>query len=97
MSLRSAVSKPSVNRRRRARAARVPGPPALLAPEPGKARGMAQFVAARALLAGDRQGGAERLLGLRRIGIWQATAEFAAHAMNFCVPAPRAGDGRFCQ
>jgi hypothetical protein len=48
------------------------------------------------LLAGDREGGAERILGLRRIGIWQASGELAAEAMNFCVPAPHAGDGRSC-
>ena len=35
------------------------GAPALLAPEAGEARGGAQFVAPRALLAGDREGGAE--------------------------------------
>jgi len=45
------------------------GAAALLAPQPGEARGGAQFVAACALLAGDREGGAERILGLRRIGI----------------------------
>src|SRR6516165_9163115 len=47
--------------------------PALLPPQPGEARGRAQFVAACALLAGDRQGGAERLLGLGWIGVWQST------------------------
>src|ERR1700758_1063602 len=36
--------------------------PALLAPQPGEARGGAQFVASRALLAGDREGGAERII-----------------------------------
>src|SRR5215472_7960419 len=71
--------------------------PALLAPQAGEARGGAQFVASRALLAGDRQGGAERVLDLRRIGIWQAGGELAAQAMNFCVPAPHAEAGRFCQ
>ena len=45
------------------------GAPALVAAKPGEARGSAQFVAACALLAGDREGGAERILGLRRIGI----------------------------
>ena len=53
-------------------------PSALLAPQPGEARGGAQFVAPRALLAGDREGGAERVLDLGRIGIWQATGELAA-------------------
>ena len=72
-------------------------PAALVAPEPGEARGGAQFVAACALLAGDRQGGAERVLSLCRIGISQPTGELAAQAMNFCVPAPLAADGRFCQ
>ena len=43
--------------------------PALLAPQPGEACSGAQFVAARALIAGDRQGGAERGLGLRGIGV----------------------------
>src|SRR5215467_7275719 len=66
--------------------------PALLAPQAGEARGGAHFVATRALLAGDREGGAERVLGLRWIGIWQSTGELAAQSMNFCVPAPRAGD-----
>ena len=45
------------------------GSAALLGPQPGEARGGAQFVASGALLAGDREGGAERILGLRRIGI----------------------------
>src|SRR6516164_2040721 len=73
------------------------GVSALVAPEPGEARGGAQFVAPSALLAGDRQGGAERVLGLGWIGVRQPSGELAAQAMNFCVPAPRAGDGRFCQ
>ena len=72
-------------------------PPALVAPQPGEARGGAQFVAPRALLAGDREGGAERVLGLGWIGVRQASGELAAHAVNFCVPAPLAGDGRFRQ
>src|SRR5499427_4083984 len=72
-------------------------PPALLAPQPGEARGGAQFVALCALLAGDREGGAERLLGLRRIGVWQATGELAAQAMNFCAPASPVRNGRCCQ
>ena len=38
-------------------------PPTLVAPQPGEARRGAQFVAPRALLAGDRQGSAERVLG----------------------------------
>src|SRR5215469_5615666 len=71
--------------------------PTLLLPEPREARGGAQFVAACALLAGDREGGAERVLDLHWIGIWQPTGELAAQAMNFCVPALLAGDGRFCQ
>jgi len=70
-------------------------PPALLAPQPGEARGGAQFVAPCALLAGNCQGGAERVLGLRWIGLWQASGELAAQAMNFCVPAPLAGDAAF--
>jgi len=75
----------------------VPRPAALLAPQPGEARGGAQFVASRALLAGDREGGAERVLGLGWIGVWQAAGELAAQSMNFCVPAPHAGEGRLCQ
>ena len=77
----------------------MPRPAALHAPQPGEARGGAQFVASRALLAGDREGGAERVLGLGWIGIWQATGELAqpAQAMNFCVPALLAGDGRLGQ
>ena len=71
-------------------------PLVLLAPQPGEAHGGAQFVAPCALLAGDREGGAERLLDLRRIGIWQPAGELAAQAMNFCIPAPLAGDGRLC-
>ena len=47
--------------------------PALLGPQPGKARRGAQFVAPCALLAGDREGGAEEVLGPGWIGIWQAT------------------------
>src|SRR6516164_6449750 len=86
-----AFSKPAVDRREQV--ARLGAPP-LLAPQPGEACGGAQFVAPRALLVGDRQGGAERLLGLRWIGIWQATGELAAQAMNFCVPALHAEDGR---
>jgi len=74
----------------------VPRPAALLAPQPGEARGGAQFVASRALLAGDREGGAERVLGLRRIGVRQATGEVAAQAMNFRVPT-HARDRRCCQ
>ena len=72
-------------------------PPALFAPQPGEARGGAQFVAPCALLAGDRQSGAERVLSLRRIGIWQPGGELTAQSMNFCVPAPLAGGGRCCQ
>jgi hypothetical protein len=72
-------------------------PPALLAPQLGEASGGAQFVAPCALLARDREGAAERVLGLCRIRIWQATGKFAAQSMNFRVPAPLAGDGRFCQ
>ena len=71
--------------------------PALLAPEPGEVRRGAQFVAACALLAGDRQCGAERIRGLGRIGIWQPGGELTAQSMNFCVPAPLAGGGRCCQ
>src|SRR6202035_1457538 len=52
--------------------------PALLAPQPGEARRSAQFVAPSALLAGDRQGGAERVLGLGWIGVWQPNGELAA-------------------
>jgi hypothetical protein len=89
-----ALGEPAVDGRKKF--ARL-GPPALLAPEAGEARRGAQFVAPRALLSGYRQGGAERVLGLRRIGIWQPTGELAAQAMNFCVIAPRAGDGRCCQ
>src|SRR6516162_5633559 len=70
---------------------------ALVAAQPGEARGGAQFVAPCALLAGNREGGAERILGLRWIGVWQASGELAAQAMNFCVPAPLAGGGRLCQ
>jgi len=29
--------------------------------------------------------------------MWQAKGELAAQALNFCVPALRAGDGDFCQ
>ena len=65
-----ALGKPAVEGREQV--ARL-GPAALLAPQPGEACGGAQFVAPRALLAGDREGGAERLLGLRWIGIWQAS------------------------
>jgi len=32
-----------------------------------------------------------------RIGVCQATGKLAAQAMNFCVQAPFAGDGCFCQ
>jgi hypothetical protein len=46
------------------------------------------------VLAGDRQGGAERVLGLGWIRIWQPSGKLAAQSVNFCVPAPR---GRFCQ
>src|SRR5215467_4395035 len=92
-SFRSTVSKPSVNHIDGCEQIARLALPALLAPQPGEARGGAQFVAACALLAGDREGGAERLLGLRQIGIWQPSSELAAQAMNFCVPAPRAGDG----
>ena len=49
------------------------------------------------MLSGDPEGGAERLLGLCWIGVRQSTGEFAAQAMNFCVPASLAGDGHFCQ
>ena len=35
-------------------------PPALLAPQPGEARGGAQFKAPRTLLSGDRESGAKR-------------------------------------
>ena len=71
------------------------GAAALLAPQPGEARGGAQFVAPRALLAGDRQGGAERVLGLRWIRMWQLRHKFAAQAVKLCIPALLAGgDGR---
>src|SRR5262245_60723719 len=73
------------------------GMAAMVTAQPGEAHGGAQFVAPCALLAGDREGGAERVLGLRRIGVRQPTGELAAQAMNFCVPALRAADGRFCQ
>jgi hypothetical protein len=43
------------------------------------------------VLAGDRKGGAERVLGLRWIGIWETAGELVARAMNFCIPALRAG------
>src|SRR6516162_853613 len=69
-------------------------PTAVLAPESGEACRGAQFVAACALLACDREGGAERVLGLRRIGVRQAAGELAPQSMNFCVPALLAGDGR---
>jgi hypothetical protein len=49
------------------------------------------------LLAGDCEGGAERILGLRWIGICQTAGELAAQSMNFGVPACLAGAGRFCQ
>jgi hypothetical protein len=56
-----------------------------------------QFVSPCTLLAGDREGGTERILGLRPIGVRQGADELAAQAMNFCVPAPLAGDGRLRQ
>ena len=89
-----AFGEPAVDRREQLACLATP---ALLAPQPGEARGGAQFLAASALLAGDREGGAKRLLGLRRIGKWQPTYELTAQAMNFCAPAPHAGGGRFCQ
>src|SRR5215469_14062555 len=88
------LSEPAVNRRQQFKGL---GAVALVAPEPGEAHRGAQFVASRALLSGDREGGAERILGLRWIRIWRATGELAAQTMNFCVPALRAGDGRLCQ
>src|SRR5215471_11404153 len=61
-----AFGKPAVEGREQV--ARL-APPALLAPEPGEAGRRAQFVTHRALLSGDRQGGAERILGLGWIGV----------------------------
>ena len=49
------------------------------------------------MLAGDREGGAERVLGPHRIGVRQPNGELAAQSMKFCVPARLAGDGRLCQ
>src|SRR5262249_1758597 len=89
-----ALGKPPVDRREKV--ARL-GKAALVAAQSGEACSGAQFGAARALLAGDREGGAERVLGLRWIGVSQPTSELAAQAMNLCVPAPDAGDGRLCQ
>src|SRR6516165_734474 len=89
-----ALGEPAVERREQvARLALA----ALLPPQPGEARGGAQFVAPCALLAGDRQGGAERALGFRWIGVRQASGELAAQAMNFCVRTSLAKDGRCCQ
>ena len=53
------------------------GAATLVAAQPGEAHGGAQFVAPCALLARDRERGAERVLGLRRLGVWQASGELA--------------------
>jgi hypothetical protein len=45
----------------------------------------------------SRSRGAERVLGLRWIGVRQATGELAAQAMNFRVPALHAEGDRLCQ
>src|SRR5689334_14837711 len=61
-----ALGKPAVNRREQL--ARL-APPALLVQEPDEAHGGTQLVASRALLTGDREGSAERPLGLRLVAM----------------------------